>query len=723
MKRSAHIAVILVLLVTIPSFAQDSLNIHSVDALFESDGPVSAVAVQYPYAYTGMTSGNFRVFDITDPQDIIPVGRCTVPPRVYDIETDGNYAFVGTLDDHIRVVDISDPASPHEVAVYDFPGTWDQVVAMQLDPEQDILHVCMLGVNYTALDVSDPLNISLIGYTSVNRTYCYDIAVDGDYVYLAAFTDGLIAVDISDQEHPEVVDQINTNGYAYRLACGGGYIWVGNHYGSIVGAPTQDPSNLNLDASYYTGFSAIMGLVWHDDMLIPSSSEATMFLDVSEPASLLELSTYEPDFITNRWHVYNDSMAVVESYRDGIHIVDFGTPSGPVDLGTDNTCGAVYSMVSMGDSLLVCHGGLGNDGPEVTLIDISDPNAPVVCENVGSFFFNMSTRMADNKLLAPRYGDGFEIYEYTNENTLELIFQDTTCYGRSLSMSDTLLACACGDEYTFRLYDMSEPEAPTLLTTHNVSYIAYDVVIQGDYLYVVTTNSMIIFDITDPTAPIEMGSFSANGNFSGVTLADSLAYLVDYSHNGIWALNISDPDNPAYRDYLFNGVDTYYPVLANDNRIIQFDGPGGVKVLDASDPTNLTETGYYVKPGDFTNGVIKNDILYTTDLATLLILDLSATPVETVQEQAVPVAFGLADPWPNPFNSVTRIGFTLPQASTVKLTVVDILGRTVATLLNDDISPGTHHVSWNAVNVASGTYYLRLEAPDGINMRKVVLVK
>jgi len=79
--------------------------------------------------------------------------------------------------------------------------------------------------------------------------------------------------------------------------------------------------------------------------------------------------------------------------------------------------------------------------------------------------------------------------------------------------------------------------------------------------------------------------------------------------------------------------------------------------------------------------------------------------------------------YPNPFNPVTTIPFELDADTHVRLTIVDLLGRTIDTLVDRRISAGAHHVTWDAAGRATGTYLIRLESDGGTQTRTVVLLK
>ncbi len=89
----------------------------------------------------------------------------------------------------------------------------------------------------------------------------------------------------------------------------------------------------------------------------------------------------------------------------------------------------------------------------------------------------------------------------------------------------------------------------------------------------------------------------------------------------------------------------------------------------------------------------------------------------------VPTAFALHAAYPNPFNPSTKIAFDLTKAVQVKLSVYDVNGKLVATLVNGKLEAGKHSVSWNAKGQPSGVYFAKLEAEGLSQVQKMTLVK
>lgn len=97
------------------------------------------------------------------------------------------------------------------------------------------------------------------------------------------------------------------------------------------------------------------------------------------------------------------------------------------------------------------------------------------------------------------------------------------------------------------------------------------------------------------------------------------------------------------------------------------------------------------------------------------------TSIET--GAGLPESFVLRQNYPNPFNPATQISFTLPQTTDISLNVYNIQGQRVATLAQGTTQAGTHHISFDASNLASGVYVYRLQAGNEVRVKKMTLIK
>jgi hypothetical protein len=113
--------------------------------------------------------------------------------------------------------------------------------------------------------------------------------------------------------------------------------------------------------------------------------------------------------------------------------------------------------------------------------------------------------------------------------------------------------------------------------------------------------------------------------------------------------------------------------------------------------------------------------------------DSVITGVKEELAHEIPDAFTLDQNYPNPFNPIAEIGFRIADRSHVNITVYDLLGRAVATLVDEEKAPGSYTVTFparggsasggNASNLSSGTYIYRLTAGGYTATRRMMLVK
>ena len=141
--------------------------------------------------------------------------------------------------------------------------------------------------------------------------------------------------------------------------------------------------------------------------------------------------------------------------------------------------------------------------------------------------------------------------------------------------------------------------------------------------------------------------------------------------------------------------DRYYPLRVSDD----LDGDGMVEIV----LTNLfaTEAGQPI----------------------IIILEANERATAIEDENGVPGRFVLHPNYPNPFNPGTTITYELREPAEVRLGVYDVMGRLVQVLSDGVMQSGLHEVSFDAKDLPSGTYLVRLDTPDGFQVRKAILLK
>ncbi len=89
----------------------------------------------------------------------------------------------------------------------------------------------------------------------------------------------------------------------------------------------------------------------------------------------------------------------------------------------------------------------------------------------------------------------------------------------------------------------------------------------------------------------------------------------------------------------------------------------------------------------------------------------------------IPSEFNLSQNYPNPFNPSTIIAYSIPQRSNVSLKIYDIVGKEIATLVNEQKEAGLYEIKYDASKLSSGVYIYSIQAGDFLESRKMILMK
>ena len=97
-------------------------------------------------------------------------------------------------------------------------------------------------------------------------------------------------------------------------------------------------------------------------------------------------------------------------------------------------------------------------------------------------------------------------------------------------------------------------------------------------------------------------------------------------------------------------------------------------------------------------------------------------------EYIMPETFTLHQNYPNPFNPITNLRYDLPEQAEITLTIYDMMGREVRTLVNNNTNAGFQSVTWDATNnfgnnVGAGVYIYQIKADGFIQSKKMILLK
>jgi hypothetical protein len=171
-------------------------------------------------------------------------------------------------------------------------------------------------------------------------------------------------------------------------------------------------------------------------------------------------------------------------------------------------------------------------------------------------------------------------------------------------------------------------------------------------------------------------------------------------------------------------------IIVNGNGYIVFsdEDRGNFAILYKFDPTNFSVKDSIMFSGHYWCG-----FKYYDNLGLFFVMydrKLGKTTVYKIKDRftyadrsEIPQKFALYQNYPNPFNPSTTISYDLPERARVKLSVYNILGQEVATLVNAEQEPGRYSVNFDASDLPSGIYFYTLQTPYFTKTNKMVLVK
>ncbi len=407
-------------------------------------------------------------------------------------------------------------------------------------------------------------------------------------------------------------------------------------------------------------------------------AQALIFLSNSTEAQTF-VGECEIEGATNIGMNKNPNFVFISVDRNRIVAVDVSNPANPfvADSLQFNTGAIDYIFIRDNSAYLT---GIASD---VNIVDISDPY--------------------DMRLITEWQPDGNPDHcTYVRHN----IAYVTTCY-RML------------------VVDVTNEYYPEVIRTFSHCGDGYGICAEEGYLYIADMNNGLqIFDITDAADPVLLSSTPICQYATFYSSAYNHHIYLPSADRGITIVDASDPLNPIV-DIIVGSINyissTYilnyylFVVGAGDH---EFE-PHGLFIYDISVPDDPMLVGYY--EGWFSGVWATEGFVYLVS-GGLVILSFDATSNDR-GEVLIPNNTTVLTSYPNPFNAQTTIRYSLPESGPVSLTIYNILGQKVATLLDGVQAAGEHRTVWDANGLPSGIYLCRLHTNGYANSEQLFLMK
>lgn len=534
---------------------------------------VRGVAIAGNYAYVADGKHGLRVVDISIPAEPEEVGFSNTFGYAEDVAVAGNYAYVA-VGGGLRVIDISTPTSPMEVGFCDTKGAIGVAVA------GSYAYVAN-GDDLRIVDVSTPSSPKEVGAYDIPNNFTRDVAVAGNYAYVAAYRAGLRILDISTPDHPWEAGSYNTPCLAEDVAVAGSYAYVAD--GDVL--RVIDVSNPH--APTEAGFS-------------PGGASAVA--------------------------VAGSYAYVIASWNDGLRVVDVSTPNNPSEVGFYDAPRKIYGVTVAGDYAYVVEWNYGSYG-DLWVVDISTRARPEV---VG---FNDTPVGAKNVTVAGNYA------YVADDSSLRVIdiSNPTMPVEVGFSPGGALDVAIVGD-YAYvatgnaglRVVDVSTPADPREVGTCDTPGSAGSVAVAGHYAYIADGMAGLrVIDVSVPASPTKVSSYDVPGEAVDVAIAGDYAYIAEaqvwdgsqYIGGGLQVVNISTPADPTAVGFYRTPGDARSVVVDGDYAYVaeipRWDGSqyvgGGLRVMDVVAPIHPKEVDFCPTPGQASSVAVAGSHIYVAD--------------------------------------------------------------------------------------------------------------
>ncbi len=568
------------------------------------------------------------------------------------------------------------------------------------------------------LDVSDPTAPVDLGFNGSGGSPSRDLYLQGDFLYVAGSDFIRFAINPN--------GSLSSTGFDINLSQSSTSVFVLRDRAYLLN--NGDLIILDLTQIFLPNLGFWSGSNSRDVFVVDSTAYVAdpfiglRVLDVTNPALIAEIGS---DSIAALDVQVSGGIAYVSGGTE-FHIVDLSNPALPAGLGSIETKSLVYDIEGDGGFVYAANSTAG-----FTVLDVTSPAAPFEIGSLVIPDIGLDITLGGNyAYVASRYS-GLRIIDISNPALpVEVGSQTTPDYARGVAYQNGY-AYVADLSAGLRVIDVTDPVNPMEVGSVALPSLSGQVDVQGDYAYVANgSDGLRVVDVSDPTSPREIASIATSDYVAGVFVDGNFAYVADFG-GGLRIINISNPSNPNEKgSYAPAGIIASGIFVSNDTAYVTDQGEGLI-VIDVSNSNNPVEIGFHETPGlafrvhktdsgihvaDGTGGLQIYGHPVPTTLPDLYPLDILAGGITSIRA------------FPNPARSETSISYQIDHQGEVNLSVYDVRGALVRTLINGRQSAGHYQVDWNGLDndfraVSSGIYFVRLANGSSRSSRRVVIAR
>ncbi|MDK9699385.1 MAG: T9SS type A sorting domain-containing protein [bacterium] len=618
----------------------------------------------------------------------------------------------------IDIVNISNTMNPVRIAriptfqnVFSIAKMGSYLCVIEATGSSRVLRVVYLA------NPTEPLVIALVtDYPDVTR-----IVISGNIAYLSS-TSTLYAVSLANPTIPTLLGTIPLHTPNPICAVANSYAYsVGNDSLMCI-YNVSNPSAMSL-ANIVSFNDRVQDVKIAGSMAYVSNNrQGIKLVDVTNPTAPVIVSTFDTPGHATRCAVSN-SIAYVCDWVGGVRVVDCHTPTAPVELAQFASGGYISGMCFDGVNLYYTDTMFG-----LRVADVANPTNPHETSFLPMNDYNSAIARYGNYCYVASGDSGIAIVDVTTPASPRFVryfARETQSWTSALAISDDKIFYTVG--WHFYIASLTDPESPTVINSGVTFNYISRICVVDNYAYLLgnitgAISGVFVLDCTNPQTPTLVGQYTQGGlgaYYNDLAVSGDYAYLASYGL-GLRIISVANRAHPQLVTH-YEPAENISAVTLSGNHA--FLGGSAFRILNIANPSSPQLVGFldsvYVS-----NVCVNGSIVYSGESTHLRIYDCSgALSGVDDSENNFPTQYSLKPNYPNPFNSTTTISYTLPLLSNVELKLFDLTGREVASLVNQKQQTGSYRVTFDGMNLSSGTYFVKMQAGEFVKTQKLVLLR
>lgn len=723
----------------------------------EVPGYPIALTLEGPHAYVMESLNGLHVFDVGASRRAIPMHLATMalPGTGIDGSLENDLLAVALFDDGFALVDVTDRTNPTLVGGYES----EEFLARALILRGGLVYVAGAGTGFWIFDVSDPHAPRQLSRITPSTSSIQDVALTGNYALLTTYSAGVLIVDIRDPENPSVVQGWDQGHSWDRIAATGSeavVLSIDNHQMAFLDVTQPNTpqlvSTLRVEGAA-TAFAVHQGSIYVGNDWRPGISIYRLEESPHDPPStqVNELRSAASLFVES-------NLGCASLGDDGAQLFDVSNLKdirllGSIPAVSQTTCSFIkHNLLYIGDY----DSGL-------LIFDISDPFSPREIAHHPLRGIPRKIAIVDDTLYLANHWGGFVLYDVSDPTTLVPLAEAAVgagCHDFELRGSHAFLCCRTGG---IQIWDVGNPRAPVEIFRQQLPGYVYDgALVDRAFCVVNREDQLFSFDVSNPCAPIPGTPMQAPVFASSLEASDTT--LLIGASMGVCAIDFADPLNPKHISSVSTDEHIYSVLLHDDFMLVStYDGLVAFTAPCASETVHSLFTlnnSYSPRGIEFRSPIVSEDesLAYSLqrsgapcgpfiDVPTeariespeVVLLDPNPVPQSAfyyraigrgpggIEKASVPIAavtpvwlaskIQFTKPFPNPSSGTVSSSFILPRPTNCRLTIHDVAGRRVKTIVSGRRPEGVHEFTWDGTSdlgrsVAPGVYWMNLAA-DG----------